>query len=48
MDWALAAKELAERWYPIIAERLHPNLTVAPVSYKLKRFPIILKHSLHA
>jgi hypothetical protein len=34
-DWALAAKELAERWYPIIAERLHPNLSIAPISYKL-------------
>ena len=33
-DWAFAAKELAERWYPIIAERLHPNLSLTPVSYK--------------
>jgi Peptidase of plants and bacteria len=34
-DWALAAKELAERWYPIVTERLHPNASPAPRSYKL-------------
>jgi hypothetical protein len=34
-EWAIAAKELAERWYPIITERLRPNGSAAPTSYKL-------------
>ena len=34
-DWAFGAKKLAERWYPIITERLHPNASPAPRSYKL-------------
>ncbi len=38
-DFAIAAKALAELWYPIITERLSPNRTLAPRIYT-----IIIKH----
>jgi len=34
-EWAFTAKELAERWYPIVTERLQANTSPAPRNYKL-------------
>lgn len=34
-EWAHGAKELAERWYPIITQRLSPNASPAPRNYQL-------------
>jgi hypothetical protein len=34
-EWALAARDLCERWYPIVSARLNPNGAPAPRKYTL-------------